>query len=248
MNYINRQSYKGLLGPYSKDIFENEWMASWRVGKNRNVIILNYDKIDYDYLNSLIPYKFLYFENIFDKIGGKIKKSKEISIETEIDKWDCFVGKGWRGIRYTLNCAKEYNIEIKDDYNLGDIEKLIGKWRENLGSRYFQDHSGKNIFFYKMEFDKECINRFYYIDNEIVGFGCLSKPVNGYAAYIAGKCLCDRYYGLGEFIDCDILNHGRELGIKTINWRQSSKGLLHYKEKFPNSCRKIHYNGQVELS
>ena len=73
----------------------------------------------------------------------------------------------------------------------------------------------------------------------------MSAP-NKYAAYIAGKCLCDRYYGLSEFIDCDILQYGKELGIERINWGQGEKGVLAYKEKFPSSSRVVHYNGQVE--
>ena len=245
MFYINKQSYLGLLGPHSKNIFENEWLASWEVGKKKYIVILDYDKINYDYINAQIPYRFLYFEDIFEKLQGQIKHSKEISIETDIEKWNCFIGKSWRRIRNSLNRANEYNIEIRNNYN-EDIEKLIKAWRENLANKYFQDHSGKSIFFYKMGYHKDCINRFYYINNEIVGFGCLSKPINGYASYIAGKCLCDRYYGLSEFIDCDILKYGKELGINKINWGQGAKGVLAYKEKFPNSKRVIHYNGQVE--
>jgi len=247
MTYINQSSYKGLLGPRSKNIFENGWMASWD-GKYRNVVILAYEKIDYDYLAGLIPYNFLYFDmRIFDKLPGRVNKSKEFSVITDISKWDNFDGKNWRGIRYCLNKMKNYDVKVSEIYNEADFVELIKKWRNNLANKYYQDHSGKNLYFFKMGFHNNCLNRFYYINDKMVGFACLSKPdENGNAAYIAGKSLCDEYYGLSEYVDCDILMHGRENGIKIINWGQGAKGVLKYKMKFPYSEILIHYNGKVE--
>ena len=253
MGFINKYSSKSFLGRLSKNIIENDNFISWEVRGKRKVIIIKYDSNIIDELYKLMPFTFLYFDkDIVDILKNdnrfNVRASKGEAIETDISKWKGVSGKEWKDIRYTLNKAKEYNIEARDTFDILEVEEFVKKWRYSYGTKYFRDHSSQNTFFFRSGNHNECISRFYYIDGKLVSYAVLSYPdLEGNAPYIIRKTLYQEYYGLTEYVDCDILNVGKEAGIKIINWGGGSNKLLKYKAKYPHSKTVYHYEGNCEV-
>lgn len=243
--YTNKQTWRCMLGKRSVNIIDRDGICYWEVGKNRNIVIYR-DLIesDIEYLKSIIPFKFYYFDEsnlvLLNRVG-KVDKSKKRSVEVDIRDIS-YVGKKYSNIRHAINRANNLGVRIIDNLNIDDLRKMIKNWDNVMGERYFQNHSGKTLWFYENNWHIDCLNIFCYIGNEMVSFGTLSREG---ASYIAGKALCDKYYGLSEFTDYLLYKRGQKIGIEKVNMGQAEKGLLKYKMKFPGATEIIHYNGIV---
>ena len=247
MDYIDKHSWKCLLGKQSKNIVDNNGICSWEVGKNRNITIYR-DLCENDaaLLQTLSPFHFYYFDSsniAFLNTIGKVNKAKSTSIEIDISDLS-YKGRKNHGIRHSINKAKSYNIAIKNELdNISDLENMINRWKNTSGDKYFQDHSGKANYYYGNNNHVDQINIFCYIANELVSFGTLSKSDNNKCSYIFGKALCLDYPGLSEFTDNELYKIAQEKGIRYVNMGQAERGLVFYKMKF-NGKKIINYHGK----
>ena len=250
MTFINELSFKCLLGPQSKDVISQNNIFSWKVGKKQHFSVdKDLSVADLDYLKRLAPSNFHYLsENnmLFLKDHFKVKKVKNISIIMNIEELS-FKGNEFKSIRYSLNRCQKNNFSLERNFrSIDDVKKLIEEWSTNYCEKYFRDHSGKNTYFYKNNFHKDCINLFAYQENDLVAFGTLTPPIDGISSYVIGKALYKRAYGLSEFIDVELYKLGQAAGIKQVNLGQASKGLLTYKTKF-NHLSESHFDGSIEI-
>lgn len=249
-NFINDQSYKCLLGQQTKQTYKSNNLYIWQVNSKyhfaTNNIISNED---ISILKTLTPISFHYLseENLsILKKEFKLSKTKEQSIGINISSLE-FKGRKFHGIRNSINKCKNLNLTIKDNFNnIDDIKKLLNEWSTVLANKYFRDFSGKNLYFYKNDFHKDCINIFIYKDEELISFASASKPDEGCSTYIIGKALCNRYPGLSEYTDLILYEKLKKMNCDIINMGQATKGLIYYKSKFPNSITQTHYNGKIQ--
>lgn len=245
--FINKYSWKCLLGKQSKNINEENEIYTWEVGKKKHFTtskILNEEEI-----KNLKDRSFHYLSedniNIL-KQYFKIKKEKKVSVIIDLDKFN-ISGNENKSIRHCINSAKKNNLIVQDNFdNINDVKIMLNEWSNVLAEKYFRDFSGKNEYFYSNNFHNDCINVFIYnIDNNnktLVSFATAS-PDKESCSYIIGKALCNRIYGLSEYTDYLLYQKLIDLGFKNINLGQAVKGLLHYKMKFSGARQIIHYDG-----
>lgn len=256
MKFIDKYSWKCMLGKMSRNIEENEIYAKWSVfGKKHIVLFRDLIEGDLEWIEKEVPFNFHYFseEDIrLIKTKFKIKRSKLKSIYLNLNETLEIHGKKHRGIRNKINQCKKRNFEILSDYkDIKDIEKFIDIWSDNYSLKYFRDFSSKNLHFYKNNFHKDCINMFIY-DNELIAYGSISPVVNKKSTYIIGKALYNlkdlsSYTGLSEFLDLSLYKKANEKGTIYVNLGASfSKNLLEYKSKFPGTYDFIEYEGKVD--
>lgn len=238
MGFIDRYSWRCLLGPTAKDIEINEDFASWVVGQKRHVVFFNE-------MDLAPPFNFHYV-NTPKIFNGKITKDKNVSICLEIEKTLDLSGKDYRHIRNSINRTEKRDLILLDNYrDIKDVEVMIKKWSDISGEKYFRDFSAKTRFFYQSNFHIGCVNLFCYDGDDLIGFGSLSPPVDGHSSYVVGKSLKE-YAGAAEFIDITLYRKMLELGCKVVNLgRCGTKNLLFYKSKFRGSYEEISYNGSV---
>ncbi len=250
MTFINQYSYKCLLGKQSKNAQEQDGIFSWQVGKKQHFAV---DKVlteaDIPLLASLAPSNFHYLSETnlqFLKQRFKVDKSKNLSIIIDIQDLT-FRGKSNASIRHCLNRCQDQFIIEPNFRDIKDVDKLIDEWSNNYTSKYFQDHSSKNLVFYTRGHHLQCTNAFIYRDTDLVAFGTLTPPdTNGTASYVIGKSLYQRHYGLSEFADVELYKLGQIAGIIHVNLGQASKGLLGYKSKFSHT-QEVHFDGNISL-
>jgi hypothetical protein len=247
-NYINHQSFRCLLGVQSKDIqiFDNLFL--WKVGKKQHFAIE--DKLTTENIKIIqqyAPSNFHYMDqDNLDilKHNFKVDKSKDISIIINIEDLS-FRGNQYKNIRHALNRSSKEGFSLETNYrDISDVKKMVNEWSNEYTEKYFRDNSGKNFFFYKNNFHKDLISLFVYKEKDLVAFGTLSQPVNGFSSYVLGKALYKRHYGLSEFADVELYKLGQ--GITHVNLGQATKGLLDYKTKFPHT-KEVHYAGSIEV-
>lgn len=245
-SYIDNISWKCLLGPQSKNIYEHNEIFFWDVGKRKHFVtnrILTEKDIP---LLAGRSFHYLSEENLLFIKNMNITLTKDRNISTILNITDLsFIGNKFKSLRHAFNRGASYNFTIENNYrNFTDVKRMINEWSNTLAIKYFRDNSGKNAHFYKNNWHIDCHNVFIYNGDELVSFGTVSnnKP---YASYILGKALCNRYYGLSEFTDIILYRKCLAEGIDTIDMGQTTGGLLHYKNKFPNSSNYTYFNGKI---
>jgi len=251
-SYIDKYSWRCLLGKMAKNITETDTYATWTVNKTRHIIIFkSLEDKDLDWIEQYIPCNFHYFSTADTELlksRFKIIRSKGMSVMLELDKTLNPTGKRYRGIRNKINRFKTLQLSVLDNYkDFNDIKNFIINWRENYAEKYFRDNSGKNLHFYMNDFHYNCISSFCYDDDKIMACGTLSPPKNGYSAYIIGKALYKENPILSEFIDFSLYKKAYELGTRFVTLGFSSnKGLLLYKQKFPGLTTYVEYSGTIK--
>lgn len=251
-SYIDKYSWKCLLGKMSKEIKEEERYATWMVNKVRHIVLFcRFEENDFEWLSKYVPFNFHYFSpKDLEVIGKKFKveKSKCSSVGLELDKTLNPVGKKNRGLRNKINRMEKLDIEVLNNFkSISDVEQFVKHWSDFYSLKYFRDYSGKNLHFYSNNFHKDCINSFCYLDNKLVAYGTLSPPVNGHSIYIIGKAFYKINPILSEFLDFSLYKKGYELGTRFVQTgRSSNKEILKYKQKFPGAVDCIEYEGRVK--
>ena len=254
-SFINKYSAKCLLGPMSKDYKFNGSLFTWKVMKKSHFTIvddlLNDDDIN-TLKNSLKEYDSIGFHYILEdnlKILQKHFKVNRTKLKSSITTVNDlkFCGKKLRRFRNYINRYKD--LTILDNYvNHQDVADMIDNWSNTSAQKYFRDFSGKNNFFMKNNFHKDCESVFVYKDEKLISFGVASPVIDGKCSYIIGKALCLEYPGLSEFTDIKlydkILN---KYGSFDINLGQAKSGLEFYKGKFPNTRFEVHYDGKIKV-
>jgi hypothetical protein len=239
------------LGPQVKKVEEHNNLFIWVVGSkshfscdgeltsNHLDILKDYSPVSFHYIN----------QSNLDilKSRFKVNKVKNRSIILNIKDFSLDGGK-YKSLRQAYNKCGKNNFEILNNFKkIEDVKIMLDDWSTNYTDKYFRDFSGKNLYFYKNNYHKDCINVFVYSGDMLVSFGTLSPNNNGNSTYIIGKALFKKFYGLSEYTDILLYKKALENGIEIINMGQASKGLIFYKKKFPNSIEEIHYDGKIEI-
>lgn len=249
MSFINKYSWKCLLGKQSKNIKEEDEIYFWDVGKKHHFCTSrDLEEKDISLLNQNINFHYLSEQNIlFLKQHVKIKKTKNISVVLNISNMN-FAGRKYHGIRYSLNRCNKLDLTIENEpRKIEDVKLMIDEWSNTLCDKYWQDHSGKNLNFISNNFHKNCISKFIYDKNKLIAFGILSPNQNENCSYIIGKALVKTYPGLSEWTDILLYKEVQKQNIKYVNLGQATKGLIFYKEKFPSSSEELHFNGFITV-
>jgi hypothetical protein len=263
-NYINEYSWRSFLGIQAKNISYNDKFISWEINKKRQLIKTNnLCEDDLLFIKSIVPFSFFYFSKkdveileILERDGYSVSARKDPDIIIPVSNIN-YNGKAFRDIRWSINKISKMNIEILSDFkNFDDILKMLTIWGDTSAMKYFQDRSGKNKFFFKNNFHKDCINVFLYDKERLIGFAVLSPPDKSFnCSYIIGKSLCliknddgVSYSGLSEYIDDLAYRKANELGAKTVNLGGGLKGTCAYKLKFPGAYKSDTYDGSVKLA
>lgn len=250
-NFINKFTYKCLLGPQSKDIKEINNIAAWKVQKKNHFTNLNdLDTNDISYLKTQDSFNFHYLTennmNFLKTNGFKVSKTKLNSCCIDLNNYN-YTGKKFRDIRNAINKNTKHNFTIQDNFNdIKDVKEMLNEWSEVLAEKYFRDFSGKNYFFYSNNYHLNCLNTFVYENNKLLAFATLSPEINGSSSYIIGKALCNKYSGLSEYADDLAYQKAIKLGVKKINLGQSKGAIATYKNKFPNAYNVLHFDGTIE--
>ncbi len=247
-SFINVYSYKCLLGPQSKnsEIIGN--LAAWQVGKKSHFANLAlFDENDIKFLQQYGPCNFHYLTHANYELlwayGFKVKKTKLNSTCINLNELS-YVGRKYHGIRGAINKNAKLHFTIQDNFNdIKDIKDMIEIWSNDYTKNYFRDFSGKNTFFYKNNFHRDCNNIFVYDDKKLIAFASLSPGKN--SSYIIGKSLFKDYAGLSEYTDDLIYKKVYKLGTRIVNLGQSKGGIATYKDKWPNTYSIIHYDGNI---
>ena len=257
-NFIDSISWKCLLGQQSKEIREVDDLYFWNVKSkkinyhfttSRNMVESDLGNFD---PNKEYSFHYLSEENInFLKKYSTLNKSKKKScLILNQENFD-LSGRKNHGLRNSLNKCKKIEklLVIENNYrSLNDVAVFLEEWSNTLADKYFRDNSGKNLFFLKNNFHHNCINTFIYENDKLISLSILSKIDNSiHSSYVIGKALCKSYPGLSEYTDILSYKRAWEVGITQINLGQSEKGLIFYKEKFPNSETIYHYNGTFKI-
>jgi hypothetical protein len=247
--YIDKSSWYGLLGVRGKIIDVNDEFAVWEV-KNTNVAIFN-NISDIDKLDKHLPFNTYYLNDekvdlLKDRFNLKKTKAVSASINIEGLSTNSFVGRRLRNLRLSINKGRGYNLEIRDELKSSkDMKEMISRWSVLSGEKYFQDRSGKNVFYYDNGFHGGCINLFLYDKDKLVSFGTLSMPEEGHSSYINGKALCMDYPGISEYTDVLLYEKAKDYGVKSVNLGAAEKGLHFYKMKFPGAYEELYYHAKV---
>lgn len=249
MNYINKESFRCLIGKQSKNVIIHDNLFLWEVNSKKHFAV--YGKLTSDNLKILSDrgssnFHYITQSNI-DSLSTvfKVDKSKGKSILLDITDLS-FKGKKNDNIRYCLNKCKDKFIIESNFRKLKDVEDLIESWSNDYTEKYFRDNSGKNYYFYKNNFHEGLLSIFVYKDDKLMSFGTLSNHIDGHASYVLGKALYKEQYGLSEFTDVELYKLGSSNGIKYVNMGGgSNKSLLNYKKKF-NYTELIHFDGNIK--
>ena len=252
--FINKYSAKCLLGPMSKDAEYSGSLFTWKVMKKKHFCII--DVLTDDDLVFLKEYakdiEYVNFHYVSEndlqilKDNFKVNKIKLKSSITKIDDLK-FCGKKLRSFRNYLN--RYSHLKILNNYNsIDDVKDMIEEWSNTSAEKYFRDFSGKNYYFLKNSYHKDCNSVFVYDNEKLVSFGISSPVVDGVCSYIIGKALCLQYPGLSEFTDIKLYDTIlSKNGAFEINLGQANKGLEFYKGKFPNTRFEVHYDGKIKI-
>ena len=249
MSFINKDSFKCLLGVQSKNAEIINNIAKWSVGAKKHFTNLSlFDNNDLLFLKEYGPSNFHYLmpKNIelLTLNNFKVDKRKLNSTCIILENL-AYVGRQYHGIRGAINKNKKLNLTIQDHFNdLSDIKEIINEWSTNYASKYFRNLSGKNTYFYKNNFHKDCNNIFIYDQSKLIAFA--SASVGDSAAYIIRKALFKQYPGLSEYIDDLTYKKAALSGTKVINLGQSIGNVAKYKDKFPNTYSILHYDGNIK--
>jgi hypothetical protein len=225
----------------------------WKVNKKQHFVVE--DKLTTENIKIIQQYAPSNFHYIDQdnleilKSNFKMDKSKNTSVIVNTEDLS-FRGNQYKDIRHALNRSSKEGFSLETNYrDLSDVKKLIEEWSTNYTEQYFRDYSGKNFYFFKNNFHQGLISLFIYKENDLVAYGTLSQPKDGYSSYVIGKALYKRHYGLSEFADIELYKLGQKLGqpINHVNMGcGGGRQLLNYKTKFPHT-KVIHYDGSIEV-
>lgn len=252
MPFINKYSACCLLGPMAEEINECGRIFSWRVRNKRHFVVTddlkNIGDLEKDYIRSLgeCNFHYLSLDDLVILGDFNISKTKITNIILPISELK-FVGKKNRRFRNYLN--RWSGLRIEGDYGeISEIKRMIDRWSESLGDKYFRDYSGKNLYFFKNGYEKRCERIFIYDGCELVAFGVASPVERGMCSYVVGKALADKYPGLSEFTDIKLYEKllGK-YGPFSINLGKAEKGLLSYKKKFSDAKEETGYDGTIKI-
>lgn len=250
MNYIDDTSWKCLLGPRAKKIQSNNGIFTWDLeGKKASKHLTTNRKFTMEDISNIqYPSNFHYLSQdnvLFLKQYFKISAQKKQSTSIDICNMN-FSGRKYHGIRGSINKCKKLNLSLEDNYkDFKDVLAFINEWSDTCADKYFRDNSGKNSFFLKNNWHQNCTNLFVYDKEKLIALSVLSPNNFGHSSYVIGKSLCKSYPGLSEFTDIEVYKKAAKSGTTIVNLGQSEKGLIFYKEKFPNSTSSIHFNGSI---
>lgn len=248
MTYINKYSWKCLLGKLSKNVTEHNGLYLWEVGKRKHFCtdrLLN--STDLNILSSETNFHYLSEENyLILKEKFKIDKAKNIATTIDLTQLSISGNKN-KSLRHSINRGKSYNLTIENNFRkIEDVKTMINEWSNVLAVKYFRDNSGKNYHYFANNFHQDCINVFLYGGDNLVAFGGASPPdTNGNSAYILGKALCHLHPGLSEFADFVLYQKCLAAGVKKIDLGQTTGGMIFYKNKFPGADTYSYYNGKI---
>jgi hypothetical protein len=250
MSFINKYSWKCLLGPQAKEMVDHGGIYTWKVGKKNHLAASRQlDLTDIQLINQFTPFNFNYMweSNIeFLKQHFRLQKTKDKSVIVCLENFDLSGGE-FKKTRQAHNKCKKMNLSVEDNYRkIEDVHLMIEDWSNNYTEKYFRDFSGKNFYFYKNNFHQECLNIFIYREDELLAFGTLSPEENGKSSYILGKALYKKIPGLSEFADIELYYKGIRSGIKSVNMGRAPKNLLQFKMKYPGASVENTYEGKVE--
>jgi hypothetical protein len=251
-SFIDKQSWKCLLGLRAVVLEENELYALWMVGNKRHVVLFStLNKKNINKLKIQCPFSFHYFsEQDVEMLRTKYKIDAYRSKSTFINLKECFnpIGKKNRGLRNKINRINKMNIEVVENFkDIKDVEVFIKEWRDNYSDKYFRDHSGKSFQYYKNNHHVGNINCFCYCDEKLVAIGTVSKPEGGICSYVIGKALYKKIPLLSEFLDYNLYNRAFDAGGRKIHLGVSfTKDLLKYKNKFTGSENFYEFFGKIE--
>lgn len=246
MNFINKYSWKSFLSIATKDVKQENGFYWFKTQKSKQLLKDRpLEKSDFEFLKTLMPFNYFYFS--LDDINllqteFKIEKGKDPDIGIEIQDLS-LRGKKYRDIRNYLN-RYEGKFEILDNFkDIKDIYKMLERWDDTCGDKYFQVRTGKNRYYFSNNFHKGCINTFVYDKDDLISFAILSP--GECSSYILGKALCLDYHGLSEFTDMVAYKKANLNGVKVVNLGGGSRKLREYKKKFPHSFENETYDGKV---
>jgi hypothetical protein len=250
MGFINKYSYKCLLGKFSKNINDLNNIYSWTVHQKRDLATCKQlTEDDLEYISSMIPLNFHYLSEsnlLFLKKHFNLRRTRNTSIILDITDLS-LQGHKMKNVRYSFNRCSKNTFEICDNFkDIKDVQIMIDEWANNYTDKYFRNFSGKNVHFFKNDFHKDCINIFVYDNKDLISFGSISPVINGTSTYIIGKALYKRYYGLSEWTDIMLYKKAQMYGIEKVNMGRALKTLYFYKNKFPGSVEHIEYDGTIE--
>jgi hypothetical protein len=240
-----------MLGKLSKDVVHQDGVLSWMSRGKAHVVLID-DHVTDDTINRLKQIKKANFHYLsqysLERISREFSVKKDKGWSVIIDVSDVsLVGKKNRRFRNFIN--RHSGLRISNELIGGpkDLEVMLKRWSEVLGSKYFRNMSGKNLYFVKNGYHQECENLFIYDNDCLVSFGIASPVVDRKTSYIIGKALSDVYPGLAEFTDIVMYRKLFEKhGSFSINLGQGSGGLLSYKMKFPGARKEEHFHGSFE--
>lgn len=245
MSYIDRYSWRCLLGKQSRNIREINDIYFWEVGKTKKHFCTNKILTPQD-IPLLLDHSFHYLSEDnanFLKQYYKIQRGKNLSTLIDLSQLSLEGGER-KKLRQSINKIKKLNLTIQDNFNhIDDVKGLIEEWSNVLAQKYFRDHSGKNTYFYQNNFHQGCINAFIYDQDKLIAFATASPQQP--ASYIIGKALCHRYAGLSEYADYVLYLKLLENNITLIDLGQTEGGLVQYKGKWPGATTYNFYNGKV---
>lgn len=252
MGFIDTYSWRLFLSSAAKNIQSENNIHSWEIkGNKQTVFSREITESDLNYLEKLIPFNFFYLDkkqiDLLKKIG-QVKTSKDPNTMIQIAEKINLPGHKYGGVRHSINCAKKYNLSIENNLKqLDDVNKMLDVWKETSGLRHFQVRIGKDKFFFKNQFYKDCLTLFFYDQNDLVAYSILSPPINGYSSYILGKALCLKYRGLSEFADIITYENAWQNGVRYVNLGGGGKKLRQYKMKFPGAIGMESYDGKISV-
>lgn len=247
--FVNKYSWKCLLGPQSKEATDHGGVYTWKVGKKNHFMAdRNFIEKDIEILKNICPSNFNYLSNeniLFLKKYFNVAKSRVNSVLIGLENFS-LNGSKYKKVRQAVSKAERMPIVVENNFRkLKDVEDLIEDWSTNYTDKYFRDFSGKNYFFYKNNFHKDCINVFIYLEDELMAYGSMSPNNNGKGSYIVGKALYKKVPGVSEYADVYLFEKAIEQGIKNIDMGAAPKNLLKYKMKYPNSSIEVTYDGKI---
>lgn len=241
MKYINKYSWKSFLSTQAKNINDFNGLFCWEIRSKKQLSsdhpLINDDII---ILKELAPFNFFYFSQdditLLKNSGFTVSARKDPDITIPIKEIN-LAGRKYHGIRGAINKAKGYNLTCQDNFNdYNDVLRMLEKWDDGLGDKYFQVRTGKNRYFFKNNLHQDCINLFCYDGYDLVSFAVLSPPdKDKCCSYIIGKALSDIKPGLAEFTDIEIYQRAAKLGGEFVNLGGGGKTLKKYKMKFPGA-------------
>lgn len=163
--FIDKYSWRCLLGKMSKSIEETEDFGKWEVNGKKHLVLFK-PLENLDWIEKYVPFGFHYFSDEdlkLIKTKFKVKRNKCVSICLNLEETLNISGKKHRGIRNRINRCEKENFEILDNYrSIEDVKTFVNEWRDKYSLKYFRNYSGKNTYFYSNNFHKDCINVFIY--------------------------------------------------------------------------------------